>query len=129
MDVNANFLEFSLNASTTISSYAFHVDTSIAVFDFGYKTSWTLYGSLGSNGTAPTSPSDPSWVLVDSQSDVDFSLPQDPLNPGLFTYTFVNGTSVTYQYFGFVSTLIPPTNPLYALKPFTNPVTQVDFCT
>ena len=128
MDLTAHFLEFSLNASTAISSYVFHVDTSIASLDAGYLTSWTLYGSNGSNGTAPTSPSDPTWVFVDSQSDVDFSMPQNPLNPGLFTYTFVNGTSVTYQFFGFVSTLIPPMNIFEALKPYTNPVTEVDFC-
>ena len=129
MDLSAHFLEFDLNASTTISSYAFHVDTTLASFDAGYLASWSLYGSLGSaNGTAPTTPLDPSWVLVDTQSNVDFSLPQNPLDPSLFTYTFVNGTSVTYQYFGFVSSLTPPMNPLAALKPYTNPVTQVDFC-
>ena len=134
MDLSAHFMQLSLNATTTITSYAFLIDTGyffrhFVYFNTGYKSSWTLYGSLGSDdGTAPTSPTDPSWVLVDSQSDVDFSTPQNFLNPGLFTYTFVNGSSVTYQYFGFVTTLVPPMHFLEVLKPYINPVTQIDFC-
>ena len=127
MDLSAHFWEFSLNASTTISSYVLYVDASIASLDAGYLTSWTLYGSLGSaNGTAPTSPSDPSWVFVDAQTDVDFSIPQPglPIRPDVFYYPL--NASVTFQYFGFVGSLTAPVN---ATAPFVDPVTSVKFCT
>ena len=125
MDLSTHFWEFSLNASTSISSYALHVDPIVASLDAGYLTSWTLYGSNGSNGTAPTSPLDSSWVFVDSQANVDFSIPQPglPLSPDVFHYPLP--APVTYQYFGFVANLTAPVN---ATTSFVDPVTQVDFC-
>ena len=128
VDLSAHFWEFSLNASTTISSYAFRVYNDLATEDAGYLVSWTLYGSLGSaNGTAPTSPSDPSWVLVDTQTNVDFSqlfTPGFPLRDDVFYYPL--NTSVTFQYFGFVGSLTAPAN---ATSPFIDPIKSVKFCT
>ena len=136
MDLSAHFMELSppLNASITIQSYSILIDTGyffrhFIYFNTGYLTTWTLYGTIrSSNGTTPIFPSDPSWMILDIQYNIDFSNPQDFHNPGLFTYTIVNGASVSYQYFKFVTTLIPPTDSLEAAKPYANPVLQVDFC-
>ena len=135
MNLSAQFLSFSLHAVTTIKSYAFLIDTGyffrhFVYYNTGYLISWNLLGSFGSNGTttAPTSPSDTSWVLVDTQDNIDFTMPQTFLNPSHFTYTFVNDTTVSYQHFGLVSTLTPPMNPLEALKPYISPVIHIDFC-
>ena len=132
VDLSAKFWEFSLNASTTISSYAFRVDDDIVSSDPGYLVSWTLYGSLGSSdGTAPTSPSDPSWVFVDAQTDVDFSSPEtDLFTPGLpfrssEVFYYPLNSSVTFQYFGFVGSVTPPLN---STVTFADPIIAVKFC-
>ena len=126
--MNLDFFEFSLNTGSTISSYVLHVDTSVALLNYGYLVSWTLYGAVGENGTAPTSPDDPSWNVVDAQFNVDFSVPENNLNPGLFTYKVSNlfNSNQTYQYFGIVGVINPPFTMPTTIR-FINPVVEVDF--
>ena len=125
--MNQDFFEFSMNSSTTISSYVLHVDASKALLFCRYLFSWTLYGSIGENGIAPTSPDDPSWNVIDAQFNVDFSMPPT-LNPGHFTYNVVKHDTVAYRYFGFVGVIVPLFSPSLQPYQFINPVTGVDFC-
>ena len=127
--MNQDFFEFSLDSSSTITSYVLHVDTRKASLNRGCLVSWTFYGSVGEKGVAPINADDPALTVVDAQFNVDFSVPEDPHKPDLFIYNISNlfTSNQTYQYVGFVGVLNPPLSTPFSFR-FTNPVTQVDFC-
>ena len=125
-------MEYTIPLPFVDSNYFLWVDTSIAALDAGILVGWNLYGSLlGSNGTAPNTAADPSWVLLDTESSVDFSVTQNAFLPSLFAFN-VSSQGVAYPYFGFVYSrcrlllLLSQTAPLLPFLFFQQK--QIDFC-
>ena len=108
-NATAGFMEYTIPLPFVVSNYFLWVNTTIASQDTGILVGWNLYGSLGtSNNTAPTTATDPSWVLLDTETGVDFSVPQNSFLPSLYAFN-VSSNGVAYPYFGFVfTTPLPP---------------------
>ena len=96
------FMEYTIPTPFVVSNYFLWINTTVASLDAGILVSWNLYGSLGtSNNTAPTTATDSSWVLLNSETGVDFSVPQNSFLPEVYAYN-VTSNGVAYPYFGFV---------------------------
>ena len=107
-NVTAGFMEYTIPVPFVVSNYFLWVNTTIASQDAGILVGWDLYGSLGTNNTAPSTASDPSWVLLDTQTGVDFSVPQqNSFLPALYTFN-VSSNGVAYPYYGFVFNMPTP---------------------
>lgn len=101
------FMVYTIPLPFVVSNYFLWVNTTIASQDAGILVGWNLYGSLGStskNDTTPTTASDPSWILIDTETGVDFAVPQNSFLPSLYAFN-VTFNGVAYPYFGLVVTM------------------------